>query len=99
MRVNAKDIASGLFFLIVGGSYFWMAWTGLSVGSALHMGPGYFPIILSTILMFFGLFIAVRGYLTMPDTDFGEMPWRAVIMLSIATLVFAVAFNPLGLLP
>jgi hypothetical protein len=99
MRVSAKDIASGAFFAIVGLAYMWMAWTGLPIGSALEMGPGYFPIVLSGLLVLFGLFIAFRGFLTSQETAFGRAPWRAVVMLSVATLVFAAFFEDLGLLP
>jgi hypothetical protein len=99
MRMNAKDIASGAFFALVGLAYLWMAVTGLPIGSALEMGPGYFPIILSGILVLFGVAIAYRGFMIEQETKFGSIPWRAVIMLSLATLVFAAFFDDLGLFP
>ena len=99
MQVNAKDIASGTILIIVGLAYFWMAWTGLPIGSALEMGPGYFPVILSSILVILGTIIAIRAFLTAQQTEFGRVPWRGVIMLSMGTLVFAALFEGLGLLP
>jgi Tripartite tricarboxylate transporter TctB family len=99
MQINAKDIASGMLFIIVGLAYFWMAWTGLPIGSALEMGPGYFPVVLSAILVIFGMVIAFRGFHTAQETAFGRVPWRAVVMLSMATFVFAAFFDDLGLLP
>jgi hypothetical protein len=99
MQVNAKDIASGALFMAVSAAYFWMAWVGLPIGTALGMGPGYFPIVLSSILMIFGAVIMFRGFRTVQETEFGRVPWRAVIMLSLATLVFAAFFDDLGLLP
>jgi len=99
MQVNTKDIASGALFMAVGAAYFWMAWVGLPIGTALAMGPGYFPVVLSAILMIFGAVIMFRGFRTVQETEFGRVPWRAVIMLSLATLVFAAFFDDLGLLP
>jgi hypothetical protein len=99
MRVNAKDIASGAFFIVTGLAYLWMAWTELAIGSAVEMGPGYFPVILSSVLMLFGAIIGLRGFRIKQDTEFGAFPWRAVIMLTLATLVFAALFDRLGMLP
>lgn len=99
MQINAKDVASGSFFTAVGLAYFVFTWVGLPIGSALDMGPGYFPIVLSSILMMFGVVIAFRGFRSTGGTEFGRVPWRAVFMLSIATLLFAMFFDNLGLLP
>jgi hypothetical protein len=99
MRVNTKDLASGAFFVAIGIAYLWMAWTQLSMGTAVDMGPGYFPIVLSSILVLFGAAIAIRGLRTARDGDFGCFPWRAVGMLTLATVVFAAFFERLGMLP
>jgi hypothetical protein len=99
MQANTKDIASGALFVLVGLAYFWMAWRGLPIGTALEMGPGYFPVVLSAILMMFGAAIMFRGFRTSRESDFGRVPWRAVAMLSASTLVFAAFFDDLGLLP
>ena len=98
-RASAKDTAAGAVFIAVALGYMWMAWNDLPIGSALDMGPGYFPIVLSGILILFGLAIIVRGWVTQQGTEFGRVPWRAVVMLSVATLVFAAFFDDLGLLP
>jgi hypothetical protein len=63
------------------------------------MGPGYFPVILSSVLVLFGAIIGFRGLRTEQGTEFGGFPWRAVIMLTVATVVFAAFFDRLGMLP
>jgi putative tricarboxylic transport membrane protein len=99
MRVNRKDVAAGWFFVAVALLYGGAAWRALPMGSALDMGPGYFPIILSGLLLVIGIVIVVRAFFTMERHPFGIMPWRAVIMLSIATIAFASLLKILGLLP
>ena len=61
MRIDAKSVASGILFILMGLAYFWMAWSKLPIGSAMDMGPGYFPIVLSGGLVVFGSSIALLG--------------------------------------
>ncbi len=100
MRANGKDLGAGAFFVFIGVVYGSIAWFGLRVGSALNMGPGYFPIALSGMLIVLGLWIAGRGFIdTEGQVSFGVVPWRGVIMLSLATIIFAAFVEGLGLLP
>jgi hypothetical protein len=92
-------MASGAFFAAVGLLYGSIAWQTLDVGSALEMGPGYFPIILSGLLIALGVAIAVRGLSSEQQSRFGVVPWRGVILLSLATITFAAFFDDLGMLP
>ena len=101
MQVNRKDVASGVFFIAVGVLYGGIAWHSLPMGSALEMGPGYFPIVLSGILVVLGVVIAGCALFAEKGskTPFGLVPWRGLIMLSLATIVFAAFIEELGLLP
>ena len=99
MEVNRKDLASGAIFAAVGVVYGTIAWKSLPIGQALNMGPGYFPIILSAILIILGGVIIVRAWSTSSETPFGVVPWRGIVMLSAATLVFAAFLDDLGLFP
>ena len=101
MQVNRKDVASGVFFIAVGVLYGGIAWHSLPMGSALEMGPGYFPIVLSGILVVLGVVIAGCALFAEKGskTPFGLVPWRGLIMLSLATIVFGAFIEELGLLP
>ena len=99
MRINRKDFAAGAIFMLFGLSYGVIAWQTLPIGRALNMGPGYFPIMLSGFVAFLGAVIAVRSVVLVEETPFGMVPWRGIIMLSLATIVFAAFLRPLGLLP
>jgi hypothetical protein len=54
------DLVPGVLFFVIGalfnaGSYFYQ------IGSASSMGPGYFPLILSYLLMVLGVLLIVRS--------------------------------------
>ncbi len=99
MQVNRKDLASGAFFTGVGLLYGITALTSLPFGNALDMGPGYFPALLSLVLVIFGILIAARSLVVPQKSPFGRVPWRALVLLSLSTIVFAAFFDDLGMLP
>jgi hypothetical protein len=99
MTINRKDVAAGAFFVAVGLIYGGIAWKTLSFGRALNMGPGYFPMVLSGLLVALGLATLIRGLMTGKGSPFGIVPWRALVMLSLATLIFAALLRELGLFP
>jgi putative tricarboxylic transport membrane protein len=59
---DSKNFLSGLFFLGVGALGIFMA-PGYPMGSALRMGPGYFPVVLSSLLILFGIYCLLQGLL------------------------------------
>ena len=99
MNVNHKDVASGAIFAAVGLAYGTIALTSLPIGRALNMGPGYFPIVLSSMLVLLGAAIAGRGFARGSGTGFGAVPWRGLALLSAATVCFAAFVEQLGLFP
>lgn len=100
MHANFKDLGAGAFFVLVGLLYGLIAWFGLPIGVALDMGPGYFPIVLSCVLVLLGTWIGGRGFIdTVGREPFGVVPWRGVVLLSLATISFAAFVEKLGLLP
>ena len=100
MTLNRKDVAAGTFFVAVGLFYGIVAYRGLPIGRALNMGPGYFPIMLSGLTVVLGAAVLIRGLLSgTKGTEFGIVPWRAIFMLSLATIVFAFCFREVGMFP
>lgn len=94
---NPKDVLSGLLFIALGLLFAWQT-QELPMGTAVRMGPGYFPLLLSGLLGLLGLIILING-LRFP----GEMPsgiaWRAVVIITGAVVFFGFAVRPLGFLP
>ena len=61
MQRNLKDLAAGALFVAIGGFFTLNAWFNLTIGNALAMGPGYFPILLGLVLIGLGAAIALPG--------------------------------------
>ena len=96
--MNLRDCAAGTLFVAIGLLFAVNAWLRLSVGSALTMGPGYFPVLLGVILIGFGLAIFLAG-LRQPMQPFGTVSWRGVGLVTGAILFFGLTVRGLGMAP
>jgi hypothetical protein len=94
---NNKDFLAGLLMLSVGGLAFFIA-LDYPFGSALRMGPGYFPRVLAGILMAFGVFVLIRGILSSEKVS-GRWGWRALALIVVALIVFGWTMDKFGLVP
>jgi Tripartite tricarboxylate transporter TctB family len=92
-----KNFMSGLFFLGVGALGIYMA-QDYPMGSALRMGPGYFPIVLSGMLILFGIYCLIQGLLHPEKLPLNWSP-RALLILPIATIVFGLIMEHAGFIP
>jgi len=54
-----KDLLTGLLFLTVGVIFGVSSWN-LSVGTSADMGPGYFPLLISSVLSVIGTVLTVK---------------------------------------
>jgi hypothetical protein len=98
MKFNNKDIAAGLTFVAAGMFFGVHAGLYLNVGSSLRMGPGYFPLALSGLLVFLGLCIALRGAGLQSHPSW-PTPWRGAALVLLSPVVFAASLERLGLAP
>jgi len=83
---NPKDFWTGIIYLVFGGFAFWIA-RDYGMGTASRMGPGYFPTVLSGLLMLFGVIAIVRSFIV-PGEPIGEFAWKAAVLVLLATLLF-----------
>jgi Tripartite tricarboxylate transporter TctB family len=97
MTVNVRDIGAGLIFIAIG-ILFGLGSIGLEIGTALRMGPGYFPLVLAGILVALGLVILANGF-GHPTTGSLAVPWRGLVLILAAPIVFGLTVRGLGLVP
>lgn len=94
---NNKDFWAGLMFAGIGAAAIFIA-RHYPFGTALRMGPGYFPLVLGGILVLFGLYIMLRG-LHIQEKIEGNWSIRALIVLPLAMVLFGVLMDLLGFIP
>jgi hypothetical protein len=93
---NLTDVLAGLMFVGFGAAALVLG-RDYPMGSAMRMGPGYFPTILGGLLVLLGLAILVRGLLStaVPPPACAPKP-LALILTAVA--LFAVTVERLGLI-
>lgn len=92
-----KDFLAGLMFIGVGGGAMLMA-RDYPFGSALRMGPGYFPTVLGAIVAVLGVWVLIQGLLKQqPVTRTWSL--RALIVLPLTALVFGFMMEVAGFIP
>ena len=71
--------------------------TGFTLGTLARMGPGYFPAIVSGLLILCGLTIMIPAFFrsgVMPVIEFRPLFW-----ISLSTLAFALMLIRFGMIP
>jgi cytochrome c biogenesis protein CcdA len=96
LRSN-KDFWAGIMFIFIGTGAILMA-RHYPFGSTLRMGPGYFPVVLSVILIAFGLYVLLRG-LRKCEKIQGNWSIRALIVLPFSMVLFGIAMDLAGFVP
>ena len=93
-----KDLLTGAVFTGFGLA-FAITSTTYEVGSPLRMGPGFFPLVLGGLLVLLGVLIAVTGLVAGSGAEIGTVPWRSLVLLLAAVLLFGFTVRDLGLVP
>lgn len=92
---NPKDFWAGLIYIGIGLGAFYIA-QDYEMGTAVRMGPGYFPRVLGMVLALIGFASLARSFLR-PGEAVGRMAWRAVLLVLGATAIFGVLVRGAGL--
>lgn len=87
----------GVLFMLVG-LFFAIQSANLEIGTAFRMGPGYFPLVLSAILIALGavIFVSALRYASEP---IGAVAWRGMAFILVAPIVFGLLLRGLGFIP
>lgn len=94
---NNRDFWAGAVYIAFGALAMFIA-KDYPFGSALRMGPGYFPMVLGGIMIVFGALVLLMGVKNNEKIKPG-ISWRALIVLPLATAVFGVVMEHVGFLP
>lgn len=97
--MDIKNIAASGALLAVGIGFGISSVFTMDVGSALRMGPGYFPLILSIVITVIGVVIGIKA---LRDTEAFRpqiAPLRALAAIIIAPILFGLTVRGLGFVP
>ena len=94
--VASKDFWSGVIFLAVG-TFFVVQSRNYQIGTAMQMGPAYFPSVLGVLLALIGLALVVRA-LIKPGLAVGRLAYGKVALVTFATVLFALLLRRTGLI-
>jgi len=95
--LSNRDVLAGLMFIGVGAAAMFVS-RDYPMGSALRMGPGYFPMVLGGIMVGFGIFVMGQGLVNKERVK-GTWSLRALFILPLATVVFGVLMEEAGFIP
>src|SRR5690242_2189788 len=93
---NANDLGAGLIYLAVGAAGLVLA-PRYGMGSALRMGPGYFPTVLSGLLALIGVASLLRS-LRGATVAAPRLAWRPLLLVVLPVIAFGLLLRRAGLI-
>src|SRR5207245_6737197 len=97
MKIKSpKDFWSGLMFL--GFGLFFVIWAAIyyQMGSAVRMGPAYFPVLLGGLLAFLGLVILLESFVV-EGPPVPAFAFRPLVLLSVGCVFSGYLLTPVRL--
>ncbi len=95
MPKDLRDFWAGLLYLIIGAAALYMA-ADYEMGTAISMGPGYFPKVLSGLLILIGAASLIRSFIVEGEPLKG-FAFSKILYVTISIVVFAVLVEGAGL--
>ena len=97
MKIKSpKDFWAGLMFIGFGLFFAIWATTHYQMGTAVRMGPAYFPVLLGGLLAVLGLIVLV-GSFAIEGPPVPAFSFRPLILISVACVLYGYLMKPLGL--
>ncbi|RUM18928.1 tripartite tricarboxylate transporter TctB family protein [Rhizobium phaseoli] len=93
---STNAICGALF--IATGAFFAVQSLSLDLGTALRMGPGYFPLVLACVLVLLGAIIFIQA-LRVEGEPVDVFAWRGMLFILPAPVFFGLTVRGLGFAP
>ena len=92
-----RDLIGGFLVVLIGAAFLLFG-RELEVGTSFRMGPGYFPIILSVLMIILGLTMVVLAWRKPASEDgVGQVPWLGLALVTVPVVLFGLMLRGLGL--
>jgi Tripartite tricarboxylate transporter TctB family len=94
-----RDVVGGLVVAAIGAGFFAFG-RELEAGTSFRMGPGYFPTILSVLMILLGLaMVAIAWRQPATEGSVGGVPWLGLALVVAPVVFFGLTLRGLGLAP
>ena len=93
---NAKDFWTGVIYIAIGGAAIIIG-RDYGMGTAMKMGPAYFPVILSSLLILIGALSVIRSFFK-PGTPVGTVAWKGLALVISSTVLFGFVVRGAGMI-
>lgn len=97
MNKFSAEGLTGVVFLVLGMGVFFYTYNEVEIGSLQEMGPGFFPAIMSIIVAILGGCVTI-GSIIKQSQLIEKYNFKAMILVSIGLIFFALLIEKLGLL-
>jgi len=95
MTRNARDFWTGLLYIFFGSSAILIA-RDYGMGTAIKMGPAYFPTILGGLLLVIGVMSVIRSFIV-AGIPIGAFGFKGLALVTISVVAFGFVVRGLGL--
>lgn len=97
MKIKSQqDLWAGLMFIGFGLFFVVVALMNYQMGSAVRMGPAYFPVVLGGLLAFLGALVLFDSMVE-EGPNVAKFHFRPLLFIAASSLAFAYLLKPLGL--
>jgi len=95
---SSKDFLTGTIYVAIATGAVMIAILGeYKIGTALRMGPAYFPLVLSFLLIGIGLISLVRSFIQR-GTPIGAYTVKGLLLVVVPTVLFGLLVKGAGLI-
>ncbi len=97
MRIrNPRDFWAGALYLALAIFVIWIG-RDYQQGTSARMGPGYFPVVLGSILAIFGIVSIARSFIRTGEA-ISAFAWRPLALVLGSTVLFGLLLGRVGVL-
>jgi hypothetical protein len=93
---SAKDFWTGIIYIFFGSSAIFLA-REYGMGTAVKMGPAYFPSVLGGLLILIGLISFIRSFTT-TGTPIEKFALKGLAFIMVSTVLFGLLVRRTGLI-
>lgn len=94
IRIDSTNGLCGALFIFFGLFFAYQSWI-MDLGTALRMGPGFFPLLLAAVLILIGAIVLIQAT-RVESEPLGPLAWRGMLLILPAPIVFGLTVRGMG---